>query len=59
MTVKNVVVTSTFTQNGETKKKYTQIGVLVQYDDGGMSLKLDTLPVNWDGSANIYDKKDK
>jgi hypothetical protein len=59
MTVKNVVVTSTFTQNGETKKKYTQIGVLVQYDDGGMSLKLDTIPVQWDGSANIYDKKDK
>ncbi len=43
---------------GETKKSYMTIGTLFIYDNGGMSLKLDALPVG-NPNINFYEKKPK
>jgi hypothetical protein len=56
----NATVTTGEYQNsqGETKKSYMTIGTLFIYDDGGMSLKLDALPLG-NGNINFYEKKPK
>jgi len=48
------VVTGEYTnQQGETKKKYLNIGTLFVYPDGGMSLKLDAVPIS-NGNISFY-----
>lgn len=59
-----VAVTGTYTdRSGAEKKRYTNVGTLFQYDDGGFALKLDTVPVGggWNGFVSFYDieAKDK
>jgi len=43
---------------GEEKKSYLKIGTLFIYDDNGMSLKLDAVPVG-NGNINFYERKPK
>lgn len=58
MKIKNIVVTETYTdRDGNPKKKYTTIGTLFMYDDGGIGVKMDMIPVGWNGKANAYDKE--
>ena len=58
MNFKDIVVSEEYTtKSGDVKKKYINIGTVFVYDDGGMSIKLDLIPLNWDGKAAIYDKK--
>ena len=58
--IKNAVcVTGTYEKNGETKKQYTRVGKLFKYDDGGVCLKMDSVPVNFDGWINFYDLDDQ
>jgi len=59
MTIKNIVHTTTYEKNGEQKKKYTTVGTLFVYDDGGMSIKLGSIPVNFDGKLAVYDRDNK
>ena len=57
-----VAVTGSYTDsNGDEKKRYTNIGTLFQYDDGGLSLKLDSIPVGdgWNGFVSFYDIEEK
>ena len=57
-----VAVTGSYTDsNGDEKKRYTNIGTLFQYDDGGLSLKLDSIPVgdSWNGFVSFYDIEEK
>lgn len=56
-----VAVTGTYEVRGETKKRYTNVGTLFQYDDGGLALKLDSVPVGdgWNGFVSFYDIEDK
>lgn len=56
-----VAVTGTYEVRGETKKRYTNVGTLFQYDDGGFSLKLDSVPVGdgWNGFISFYDIEEK
>lgn len=44
-------------QSGETKKRYTRMGTLLQSDDGKLSLKLDAIPAgrDWDGWVSFFD----
>jgi len=56
MQIKNIVHTSEYQKNGETKKKYTPVGTLFVYDDGGMSIKMDAIPVGFDGKLAVYDR---
>ena len=41
---------------GEQKKSYLKVGTLFQYADGGLSLKLDAVPVG-NGNINFYERK--
>ena len=59
MTFKNLVHTTTYEKNGKQKKKYTNVGTLFIYDDGNMGIKLDSIPVNFDGRLAVYDRDDK
>ena len=53
------IVTGEYQNNqGEAKKSYMTIGTLFIYDDGGMSLKLDAVPLG-NGNISFYDKKPK
>ena len=53
------VVTGEYTNaQGEQKKSYLKIGTLFVYDDNGMSLKLDALPIG-NPNINFYERKPK
>lgn len=57
-----VAVTGTYTdRTGAEKKRYTNVGTLFQYDDGGFALKLDSIPVGdgWNGFISFYDLEDR
>ena len=54
---KDIVISTEYQSNGETKKKYTNIGTVFVYEDGGMSIKLDVVPVGWNGNASVYERK--
>lgn len=58
---KAVATTGTYESNGETKKRYVNVGTLFQYDDGGMALKLESIPVGgeWNGFVSFFDLDDK
>ncbi len=58
-TMDAVITTGEYTdQQGIQKKRYMNIGTLFVYNDGGMSLKLDAVPVG-NGNISFYDKKPK
>ena len=53
-----VAVTGSYTdRQGNEKKRYTNVGTLFQYDDGGFALKLDSIPVGdgWNGFVSFYE----
>lgn len=59
---KIVATTGTYKDaEGNEKKRYTQVGVLMQQDDGGFSIKLDAIPVgpSWSGWLSCYDLDSK
>ena len=54
-----VVVTGKYTdRNGVEKKRYLNVGVVLE-GEKGMSLKLEALPVGFDGWINFYEPKPK
>jgi len=59
-TMNIVAITGTYTNNqGQEKKRYLTCGTLFIYDDGGMSIKLDAVPTNFDGKLAVYEKEDR
>ena len=46
-------VTGEYEKDGETKKRYTTIGAVLETKSGGMMIKLDVLPTNWEGFAYL------
>lgn len=57
-----VAVTGKYTdRQGNEKKRYTNVGTLFQYDDGGFTLKLDSVPVGegWNGFISFYDIEER
>jgi hypothetical protein len=57
-TMNIVAVTGEYTNNqGEQKKSYLTVGTLFIYDDGGMSIKLDAMPIG-NGNLSVYEKRD-
>jgi len=42
-------------QTGADKKQYMTVGKLMQREDGSMCLKMDAVPVSFDGWVNFYD----
>ena len=55
-----VAVTGTYTdKSGNEKKNYVNVGTLFKFDDGGLMLKLDAMPVGqFDGTIKFYDFKE-
>lgn len=43
-------------RDGNDKNRYTNIGVVIETDKG-LSLKLEAVPVGWDGWAGLYEPK--
>ena len=55
-----MATTGTYTdRNGQEKRRYLTVGKLFQRDDGSMSMKIDAIPVNFDGWLNAYDLDEK
>lgn len=52
---KITAVIGEYEKDGQKKKRYAQIGTLLVRDDGSYAIKLDTLPVNWDGWGSCWD----
>jgi len=45
------------TKSGEDKTQWINVGSLAIFDDGGMSVTIDVVPLNWDGRCKVFDKK--
>ena len=57
-----VATTGSYTdREGNEKKRYVNLGTLFEYDDGGMVLKLDSIPVGegFTGFINFYDIEER
>lgn len=62
MKVENIVaVTGTYkNKQGEEKKNYVTVGKLLTNEEKGIvSVKMECIPVWWDGRANVYPIKEK
>ena len=59
MQIKNIVIGQKYTKNGEEKTAWKNIGTMFIKDDGKMSIKLDMIPIDWDGNAMIFDREPK
>lgn len=44
-------------QQGETKKRFFNMGAAFETDKG-LSIKIESIPVGWNGWANLYPPKD-
>lgn len=38
---------------GETKARWSRVGVVLETSSGGMAIKIENIPLNWDGFANM------
>ncbi len=45
-------------RDGNEKNRYTNIGVILETKNG-LSLKLEAVPVGWDGWAGLYEPKER
>jgi len=55
-----VAVTGKYTdQQGQSKNRYTNIGTLFERPDGSQAIKLESIPLGWDGWGNFYDLDNK
>lgn len=49
-----------YTNNkGEEKNRYITVGAVLEGDNGGLSLKLDAVPTNFNGYINFYVPKEE
>lgn len=54
-----IASTGTYTnKNGEEKKRWQKLGVVMQ-GNKGLTLKLETVPVGWDGWATLAEPRRK
>lgn len=52
-------ITGEYEKDGETKKRYATIGVVLETKNGGQMIKLETIPVGWDGVAYLNEPYQK
>ena len=45
-------------KNGDEKNRYVRMGAVMEMKNGGLLLKIDALPMNWDGFAYLNTPKD-
>ena len=56
--VYDIVVTQEYESRGEKKKRYINIGCVFE-GDKGMSIKIETVPIGWNGWASLYVPKER
>jgi single-stranded DNA-binding protein len=44
--------------NNQEKNRYTKVGVLMENDNGSLMIKMEALPVGWDGFAFLNDPRE-
>jgi hypothetical protein len=56
-----IVKTGTYQKDGVEKNKWTKVGVVMRTKQGGLALKLDTIPTNsdWNGWVSLSEPKPK
>jgi hypothetical protein len=56
-----VAVTGEYTtKDGQTKKRYTKCGVVIETRNGGLMAKFESVPVgNWDGVMYLNEPREK
>lgn len=54
----DAVVSQRYTQNGEEKKRYINVGAVFE-GERGLSLKLDAIPVGFDGWIQFYEPRER
>lgn len=42
-----------YEKDGETKSRYSTIGAVLETKNGGMMIKIDSIPVGWEGFAYL------
>jgi hypothetical protein len=53
-----IATTGTYQKDGEEKKRWTRIGTVLQ-GKNGLVLKMDSVPVGWDGWATLAEPRAK
>ena len=49
-----VAKTGEYTNNkGETKARWSRVGVVLETNNGGLAIKIENIPLGWDGFANM------
>jgi hypothetical protein len=46
-------------REGKTKKQYANIGTLFERDDGSQAIKLESIPLGWNGWASFRELEQK
>lgn len=61
MAIKYEVVATNgeYEKDGQTKKRYVNMGRVIEMKNGSLALKIDSLPVNWDGWAYLNTPREK
>ena len=48
-----------YTKDGEEKTRWSKIGTVMETKSGKLAIKIDTIPVNWDGWASLMEPRQK
>lgn len=46
-------------KNGEEKVRWHHMGVCFQNDNGQLSIKMDSIPLNWNGWVSLFEPRPK
>jgi hypothetical protein len=57
--IKDIMRIRKYEQNGEEKTAFDNVGILIMKPDGKVSIKLNAIPVDWDGWLIAVDKRAK
>lgn len=54
-------VTGEYTSNGQTKKRYQNMGAVFRRDDGSLCMKVECVPVGpgWSGWVNMFEPRER
>lgn len=49
----------TYQKDGQEKTRWAKIGTVMETKSGKLAMKIDTIPVNWDGWASLMEPRPK
>jgi hypothetical protein len=57
MQLYDVLSGAKYTKNGKEKTQWSQIGTIFKRDDGSLSGKMASIPLNWDGQFIVKERE--